>query len=213
MRPHQHQATFVERDFNGVLNGDVVQSLRAHFQRRVVEREGGSRQLNAESSRECEKRKLLSLYKFYSVFFPCFEKFITVRRPDTCNLKRRGRTRQQVGPFVLAITARGAQDGARLNTLLFEVDKGLGQVVGVLIWSLNQRTSPRKVGVEVVLFDAVHVPHEHIDVNAMLLAHRQCAVASDQEVGPVDESPDHADGGPSPARHHDTGALLAHAGA
>ena len=114
---------------------------------------------------------------------------------------------------MLAITARGAQDGARLNTLLFEVNKGLGQIVGVLVWSLDQRTTLLKVGVEVVLFDAVHVPHEHIDLNPMLLAHRQCAVASDQEVGPVDEFPDHADGGPSPARYHDTGALLAHAGA
>ena len=83
MRPHQYQATLVKRDFNGVLNGDVMQSLRAHFHRRIVEREGRSRQLNVESSRECEKRKLLFWYKFYSVFFTCFEKFITVRRPDT----------------------------------------------------------------------------------------------------------------------------------
>jgi len=48
-------------------------------------------------------------------------------------------------------------------------------------------------------------------VNAVVLAQGQCAVASDHEVGPVDESPDRADGGPSPARHHDTDALLAHA--
>ena len=112
---------------------------------------------------------------------------------------------------MLAITARSAQDGARLKTLLFEVNQGLGQVVGVLIRAFDLRATPLKVGVEVVLFDAVHVPHDHVNVNAMVLAHGQCAVASDHEVGPVDESPDHADGGPSPACHHDTDALLAHA--
>ena len=112
---------------------------------------------------------------------------------------------------MLAITARGAQDGARLNTSLFEVNEGLGQVVGVMIRAFDLRATPLQVGVEAVLFDAVHVPHDHVNVNAVVFAHGQCAVASDHEVGPVDESPDHADGGPSPARYHDTDALLAHA--